>query len=360
MKTINECLMMFKKDEQMEIAYRLGLDKLRQSARKADWAAHIEKGMLAEPARVRLLMRMAWIEAARAQLEQGSSVTSEYLAEHEELLEALVELEGCGLAWYEGGKWHIRDCVAGMLEMDAQQAADHHVYDVIADLIEGWLLHVGMMPLYRLVDWLVEEMHAEGERAQMVQQAILAVLIARRGSEGIYPDDENHLWAVHQDVEDPDALLERLREPHIAALDYPPFTPESLIFAAAYTQLPGNLTVYEPMKVWLEAHDADDDQLEDALADLVFLTQNDDRNAAMESVMRIVPPRDIKDAQRCCDAARQVINRIPLWGNKGHSAEALRLAAKVQRKEAAIPGRNDPCPCGSGKKYKQCCGKRLN
>ncbi len=23
----------------------------------------------------------------------------------------------------------------------------------------------------------------------------------------------------------------------------------------------------------------------------------------------------------------------------------------------AKPQRNDPCPCGSGKKYKQCCGK---
>jgi uncharacterized protein YecA (UPF0149 family) len=22
------------------------------------------------------------------------------------------------------------------------------------------------------------------------------------------------------------------------------------------------------------------------------------------------------------------------------------------------PGRNDPCPCGSGKKYKLCCGKK--
>jgi len=21
------------------------------------------------------------------------------------------------------------------------------------------------------------------------------------------------------------------------------------------------------------------------------------------------------------------------------------------------PGRNDPCPCGSGRKFKQCCGK---
>lgn len=22
------------------------------------------------------------------------------------------------------------------------------------------------------------------------------------------------------------------------------------------------------------------------------------------------------------------------------------------------PGRNDPCPCGSGKKYKKCCGRK--
>lgn len=28
----------------------------------------------------------------------------------------------------------------------------------------------------------------------------------------------------------------------------------------------------------------------------------------------------------------------------------------IQRGEAK-PKRNDPCPCGSGKKYKQCCGK---
>ena len=30
--------------------------------------------------------------------------------------------------------------------------------------------------------------------------------------------------------------------------------------------------------------------------------------------------------------------------------------AKVQKKSSKV-GRNDPCPCGSGKKYKQCCGK---
>lgn len=28
-----------------------------------------------------------------------------------------------------------------------------------------------------------------------------------------------------------------------------------------------------------------------------------------------------------------------------------------QAREGAKVGRNDPCPCGSGKKYKKCCGK---
>ena len=29
---------------------------------------------------------------------------------------------------------------------------------------------------------------------------------------------------------------------------------------------------------------------------------------------------------------------------------------KTSKKSSKV-GRNDPCPCGSGKKYKQCCGK---
>ena len=29
----------------------------------------------------------------------------------------------------------------------------------------------------------------------------------------------------------------------------------------------------------------------------------------------------------------------------------------VRKKASEKVGRNDPCPCGSGKKYKQCCGR---
>ncbi|KFN49095.1 UPF0149 family protein [Arenimonas composti] len=37
-----------------------------------------------------------------------------------------------------------------------------------------------------------------------------------------------------------------------------------------------------------------------------------------------------------------------------HRIESLIPRTPVRR--AAIPERNDPCPCGSGKKYKKCCG----
>ncbi|MDD5020908.1 MAG: SEC-C metal-binding domain-containing protein, partial [Endomicrobiaceae bacterium] len=30
--------------------------------------------------------------------------------------------------------------------------------------------------------------------------------------------------------------------------------------------------------------------------------------------------------------------------------------SKINAKDIKKIGRNDPCPCGSGKKYKKCCG----
>lgn len=35
-------------------------------------------------------------------------------------------------------------------------------------------------------------------------------------------------------------------------------------------------------------------------------------------------------------------------------------ASQTVRNEGPKIGRNDPCPCGSGKKYKKCCGARAN
>lgn len=61
-------------------------------------------------------------------------------------------------------------------------------------------------------------------------------------------------------------------------------------------------------------------------------------------------------------------NTMHLWTLKGHTPEEL-MSGKVEeeypdnvvkfrpRPANQKVGRNDPCPCGSGKKYKNCCGK---
>jgi preprotein translocase subunit SecA len=42
---------------------------------------------------------------------------------------------------------------------------------------------------------------------------------------------------------------------------------------------------------------------------------------------------------------------------KGKAVENSNKVKKRSPKRVNKIGRNEPCPCGSGKKYKQCCGK---
>ncbi|MEG0135911.1 MAG: SEC-C metal-binding domain-containing protein [Cetobacterium sp.] len=52
----------------------------------------------------------------------------------------------------------------------------------------------------------------------------------------------------------------------------------------------------------------------------------------------------------------KIANTLPLWCLKGHSFVEVFGEAQAPRTVNKI-GRNDACPCGSGKKYKKCCGK---
>ena len=40
-----------------------------------------------------------------------------------------------------------------------------------------------------------------------------------------------------------------------------------------------------------------------------------------------------------------------------HGSDGADSGKKTVRRQAEKIGRNSPCPCGSGKKYKKCCGK---
>lgn len=61
------------------------------------------------------------------------------------------------------------------------------------------------------------------------------------------------------------------------------------------------------------------------------------------------------------EAKAEWLYNLPQWDSI-LTAEKRKELYKEQKKSGTIVkgpkvGRNDPCPCGSGKKYKKCCGK---
>ena len=62
------------------------------------------------------------------------------------------------------------------------------------------------------------------------------------------------------------------------------------------------------------------------------------------------------------DAKADWLYELPQW-NSIFSEEKRKELYLEQKKSGTVVkgpkiGRNDPCPCGSGKKYKQCCGRK--
>jgi uncharacterized protein len=82
------------------------------------------------------------------------------------------------------------------------------------------------------------------------------------------------------------------------------------------------------------------------LTALSILMQHDEDRAKMEE--------NGFDPDEAFDAAREVAPKViralyECFGDNG------REESQTVRREEPKTGRNDPCPCGSGKKYKKCC-----
>jgi len=62
-----------------------------------------------------------------------------------------------------------------------------------------------------------------------------------------------------------------------------------------------------------------------------------------------------KRNERNQDGTESRLCHEPWGGGPGRSAKTEDGKGVTVRREGKKVGRNDPCPCGSGKKYKRCC-----
>jgi len=101
---------------------------------------------------------------------------------------------------------------------------------------------------------------------------------------------------------------------------------------------------------WEPPRDAEAaDMLDGALHDIVALTEDDTGAPALSMYAEDGPPSVSNERLDTLAAAIWAVYELrQLWRSIGPRVAPVRKAAE--------PGRNDPCPCGSGKKYKKCHG----
>lgn len=89
--------------------------------------------------------------------------------------------------------------------------------------------------------------------------------------------------------------------------------------------------------------------LNEALDAMVALTEDDTEPATLSPLEPDAPPStSVKRLEDFAAAVWAVYDLRELWRTLGPRVEPMF--------RAPTPGRNDPCSCGSGKKYKKCCG----
>lgn len=134
---------------------------------------------------------------------------------------------------------------------------------------------------------------------------------------------------------------------------------------------------YEPSTIefkkataFFETMDNDKESLESLFGSLQFDFKT---NCDLETILRSVEyegfvPRSEKKMRELIEVLMELDHHARKWCHKGHTAWELVtyfkgefLVTPLERapveKKTVTPSKNGPCPCGSGKKFKRCCGK---
>ena len=90
---------------------------------------------------------------------------------------------------------------------------------------------------------------------------------------------------------------------------------------------------------------------EDICDSLMFLDLNT-HFVISEFNRRKIQVNTYKEFEIILSLAKKVNDNTRKWGNKGYTHNELALLASKK-----LVGRNEPCVCGSGRKYKKCCGR---
>ncbi|MFD2630111.1 SEC-C metal-binding domain-containing protein [Oceanobacillus kapialis] len=150
-----------------------------------------------------------------------------------------------------------------------------------------------------------------------------------------------------------------------------PFTKEQLLRAGEPDYIERNKSYMQLVEYLSGNYEMDNDEADEIVEECVYATLiGDELGKIMHYLSNILEFKNMETLQELSDYVVSLMNNTKQWLLKGYtpieiseqSEKELAPFMKAKRNqpeqaENKKVGRNETCPCGSGKKYKKCCGK---
>ncbi len=163
-----------------------------------------------------------------------------------------------------------------------------------------------------------------------------------------------------------------------AGVDYYPFTKKQLLKAGVPDYIDHTPAMNNFIGFLLERYELSDEETTEIVSQLINIINADGKQKDILEYLQNwleLPSFDL--LQMLTREITELYNNTRQWALKGHTPEELFQEEKkymkplpsepfnveqanskvIDLKTRSKIGRNEPCPCGSGKKFKRCCGK---
>jgi len=179
--------------------------------------------------------------------------------------------------------------------------------------------------------------------------------------------DSERFYFSHVDVEDMDELIEEQEmRPEI---DYYKFTKQQLLKASAENYFDQTTQMREFLDYLNRNYDLSKQELDDLGIEVTLIVRiSRDVNVVGKYLEEVIEFPSIEVLRGLIDRLVEVYNHTRSWMLKGHSPNELSRRTELLNETPSDDQtnvvsfasgtkvvRNDPCPCGSGKKFKKCC-----
>ena len=350
--SLHEALSALTKQELEDIQYNLNLPMGNLSrTKKPDMVAAIE------PETVRFAGR--WFVSA----VQGQKDIFDYACQHDGLLENLQQedyrldyLRGVGVLYcgMRDGElvWYMPD----EIRAEYKKINNGAYVDAVNLNTEVMQLAAGMVYYYGIIDYDQLYQKICGQIDAELDFASFMGILFNGGC--WYPQvvtTEKDL--MHESVMNPEALQEAQRQR--TGLDYADFPYDKLYDAGQEGYIESTEAYRALAQYFMQKKQLDVLQAAEAVNSISMILQN---GYGMKEIMGFLRDHGLimenqADEEEMLAMIARYNNTIPQWALKGHTLEEAATMPRQAARGRKV-GRNDPCPCGSGKKYKNCCLKK--